>query len=286
MKITRVQTGWVQIKRYHQRARYDARLARAWDVLTSREWTKKLPIYCWLIEHPEGLAMIDTGESAHANDPGYQPWWHPFMQTCERRWVAPEEEVGAQLRSLGHDPGDVRWVVMTHMHGDHAGGLSNFPKSEVLLSAEQKRLALSGTGPAQGYLNMHYPRWLSPRVIAFDAGGWETFETNAKLTRDGAIRIVPTPGHTPRHVSAVVEDNDRLIFIAGDAAYSECALLAGTVDGVAYSAAAHKDTTARIRGLCARRTVITQFAHDEDNARRFEGNIATVVELPSVVSGD
>ena len=85
MKITRIQTGWVQIKRYHQQARYDTRLARAWDVLTSREWTKKLPIYCWLIEHPEGLAMIDTGESAHANDPGYQPWWHPFMQTCERR---------------------------------------------------------------------------------------------------------------------------------------------------------------------------------------------------------
>src|SRR5215472_5098332 len=91
-------------------------------------------------------------------------------------------------------------------------------------------------------------------------------------------------GHTPGHVSAVVENNDRLIFIAGDAAYSEGALLAGTVDGVAHSAAAHKDTTARIRGLCARSTVITQFAHDEDNARRFEWNIATVVELPSAVS--
>ena len=37
MKTTRIQTGWVQIKRYHQRARYDARLARAWDVLTSHE---------------------------------------------------------------------------------------------------------------------------------------------------------------------------------------------------------------------------------------------------------
>ena len=85
--------------------------------------------------------MIDAGKSAHANDPGYQPWWHPFMQTCERRWVAPEKELGAQLRSLGHDPGDVRWVVMTHMHGDHAGGL---PKARLLGA---QACAKSGTTP-------------------------------------------------------------------------------------------------------------------------------------------
>jgi glyoxylase-like metal-dependent hydrolase (beta-lactamase superfamily II) len=199
------------------------------------------------------------------------------MEFCERRWVAPEEEVGAQLRSLGYDPGHVRWVVMTHMHGDHAGGLPNFPKSEILMSVEQMRLALAPTGPLQGYLNAHYPRWLRPRAIPFDGSAWETFEASAKLTRDGAIRIVPTPGHTPGHVSVVADDGGRLIFIAGDAAYSESALLAGTVDGVAYSAAVHRQTTARIRSLCARRKVVTQFAHDADNARRLDNNIATAI---------
>ena len=197
------------------------------------------------------------------------------MQTRERRWVAPDEESGAQLRRIGFDPDDVRWVVMTHMHGDHAGGLPNFPKSEILMSREQIHLAMSRTGPLQGYLNMHYPKWLKPRDVIFGAGAWESFDTSASLTRDGAIRIVPTPGHTEGHISVAIEDGDALVFLLGDAAYSESGLLEGIVDGVASSATVHHETTTRIRALCERRPVITQFAHDPDNERRFSGRIPT-----------
>jgi hypothetical protein len=73
----------------------EARPAKAFDVLIDRNWSPRLPINCWLIEHPERLILVDIGESSHANDPGYQPWWHLFMQYCERRWVRPEEEVAA-----------------------------------------------------------------------------------------------------------------------------------------------------------------------------------------------
>lgn len=96
------------------------------EALSDRQRTARLPVNCWLVEHPDGLLMIDTGESAHANDPGYQPWWHPFTQTRQRRGIAPEEESGAQLREAGYGPADIRWVVMTHMHGDHTGGLGKF----------------------------------------------------------------------------------------------------------------------------------------------------------------
>lgn len=275
MRIRHVQTGWVQVKRAHPRARFEARGLRALDVLSDHQWTARLPINCWLVEHPEGLLMIDTGESSRANDPGYQPWWHPFMQTCERRWVASDEESGAQLYKLGVDPNDVRWVVMTHMHGDHAGGLPNFPNSEILMSREEIALATSRSGALLGYLNMHYPKWLKPREVMFGADAWESFASSARLTRDGAIRIVPTPGHTEGHIAVAIEDGDFLILIAGDAAYSERNLLEGAVDGVAVSAAAHHQTTARIRALCERRPVITQFAHDPDNERRFSERIPT-----------
>lgn len=281
MKIVRFQTGFVQIKSRHERARYEAHGARVLDVLVDRNWSPRLPIYCWLIEHPDGLIMVDTGESSHANDRGYQPWWHPFMRTCERRWVTHEEEVGAQLKKLGHRPTDVRWIVMTHMHGDHAGGLPNFPKSEILLSREQVKLALGPMGPVEGYLNMHYPKWLKPREIAFDDGAWESFDQSALLTKDGAVRIVPTPGHVAGHVSVVVEDSDALVFLAGDASYSETSLMESAVDGVAASARQHHDTTARIRQLCNRRSVITQFAHDPDNERRFIERIATRPNVPT-----
>jgi glyoxylase-like metal-dependent hydrolase (beta-lactamase superfamily II) len=123
------------------------------DVLADRTWSARLPIGCWAIEHPEGLIKVDTGESSHANDPGYQPWWHPFMRFCERRWVAPEEEVGPELQRLALEPSSARWVVMTHMHGDHAGGISWFKEAEVLMS--ETRRGWRSRRPAAGRLPEH-----------------------------------------------------------------------------------------------------------------------------------
>jgi glyoxylase-like metal-dependent hydrolase (beta-lactamase superfamily II) len=275
MKLHYIQTGWVQIKTRHQRAQHESRAARAFDVLTASSWTPRLPIGCWLIEHPEGLIMVDTGESSHANDPGYQPRWHPFMQFCERRWVKPEEEVGPQLRALGFDPLVVRWAVMTHMHGDHAGGIGHFPNSEILVSKPEADAALAWTGPMSGYLNMHYPDWLKPKIVSFSDGPWESFESSTTLTKDGRIHLVPAPGHTPGHMAVIAETDGHCVLMAGDATYSEQGLLRGDVDGVAESALIHHDTTRRLRELCKRRPTVTQFAHDPESAKRLASAAVT-----------
>lgn len=268
VKVAAIQTGEVQIKSRHVQARFDPRLARVADILADRRWSPRLPILCFAIEHPEGTIVIDTGESSHANDPGYQPWWHPFVRTSERRWVTPEQEVGPQLRALGIDPGDVRWLVMTHMHGDHAGGLSHFPDAEIVMSAREASMALSRTGPANGYLNHHYPSWLHPRRVQFETDPWEVFDASVALTRDGAVRLVPTPGHTRGHLSVVVERSDHLVLLTGDATYSERALFAGTVDGVAQDERAHRRSTALLRELCARHRVLVAPSHDPQSPGR------------------
>ncbi|MDM9624730.1 N-acyl homoserine lactonase family protein [Rhizobium sp. S152] len=205
MKIHYVQTGDVQIKSKHQISNGISRRERTIAVLRDKSWSPVLPIGCWLVEHPEGLIMIDTGESSRANFYHYQPWWHPFMLTCERRWVNPKEEAGEQIRALGFDPRDVRWVIMTHMHGDHAGGIPSFPNSEFVLSATEAEAALAWNGPLSGFLNMHYPAGFNPTRITHSDGAWETFERSTRLTKDGRVRIVPTPGHTAGHQSVIIE---------------------------------------------------------------------------------
>ncbi|EFX61300.1 hypothetical protein DAPPUDRAFT_340210, partial [Daphnia pulex] len=187
MKIHCLQTGDVQIKSRHELARYESRPARLFDVLKDKHWSSRLPIGCWLVEHHEGLILIDTGESTHANDPGYQPWWHPFMQKCERRWVRPEEEVNEKIKQLGFMANDVRWVIMTHMHGDHAGGIRHFPNSEFILSELEASECLSWKGPVQGFLNMHYPNWFRPSTIRYEDGPFVSFEKHQCLTSDGLI---------------------------------------------------------------------------------------------------
>ncbi|MGI8513028.1 MAG: N-acyl homoserine lactonase family protein [Solirubrobacteraceae bacterium] len=268
MRVTAIQTGEVQIKSRHVEPRFGPRPARVADILADRRWSPRLPITCFAIEHPEGAIVVDTGESSHANDPGYQPRWHPFVRTSERRWVTPEQEVGPQLRGLGIEPGDVRTLVMTHMHGDHAGGLAHFPNTEIVMSAQEASMARSRTGPVNGYLNGHYPAWLHPRTIEWESDPWEVFDASVPLARDGAVRLVPTPGHTKGHLSVVVEQSDHLVLLTGDAAYSEAALFAGVVDGVAQDEKAHRRSTALLRELCARHRVVVAPSHDPETPRR------------------
>lgn len=282
IKITPIQTGQVQIKSRHVEARFGPRPARIADVLADREWSPRLPIFCFAIEHPEGLIVIDTGESSHANDPGYQPSWHLFAQKSERRWVAPEEEVGPQLQGLNLDPEAVRWLVMTHMHGDHAGGLSYFPKAEIVISAKETAMALARSGPVNGYFNQHYPAWLSPRTVDFEGDPWENFESSIALTADGTVRLIPTPGHTLGHLSVVVEQPDHLVLISGDATYSEAALLAGTIDGVCQDGGAHRRSTALLRELCGRRPVVVVPSHDPDGPRRLAESALTTADGSAV----
>ena len=43
--------------------------------LADKRWTAPLPILAWAIEHPEGLIVVDAGETARATEPGYFPVW-------------------------------------------------------------------------------------------------------------------------------------------------------------------------------------------------------------------
>jgi glyoxylase-like metal-dependent hydrolase (beta-lactamase superfamily II) len=275
MKIHAIQTGEVQIKTRQVEARRESRPARILDTLRDREWTSWVPILCWAIEHPEGIVMVDSGESSRAGKPGYQPGWDLYGRFAVRFSVTPEQESGPQLKALGLDPADVRWVVMTHMHGDHAGGLSHFPSSEIVMSEREAAAALARTGPLNGYHNKHYPQWLAPRRVAFDSGPWESFDASSVLTADGAVRIVPTPGHTNGHLSVAVEDGGEVVLLAGDTTYLERTLLSGAVDGVCDDARAHCDSTARLRELCRRRSVIYLPTHDPESATRLLERAAT-----------
>jgi glyoxylase-like metal-dependent hydrolase (beta-lactamase superfamily II) len=208
-------------------------MARALRTLVDRRWTEPLPIYAWLIEHPEGLILVDTGETARSAVRGYFPRWHPYYRFGVRFRVRPEDEIGAQLSTLGVRPADVRWVVLTHLHTDHAGGLHHFPDSEILVSREEYEQARGVPGRLRGYLPHRWPTWFAPRLLEFGDDPVGPFPTSCSVTAAGDVRVVPTPGHTRGHCSVVVLDGaPKVVFLAGDATYSQALLERRAVDGL------------------------------------------------------
>jgi N-acyl homoserine lactone hydrolase len=272
LKIHAIQTGTVRVKDCQRIGRGRGSLRQV-NILLDPSWTEALPIYAWAVETPEGVVLVDTGETARTSEPGYFPRWHPYFRLAVRLDVPPEQEVGPQLLKLGIRPDDVRTVILTHLHTDHAGGLHHLPKSKILVSEEELALARGFAGQLRGYLPNRWPKWFAPRSIVFEPKALGPFDRSHHVTSDGTVVIVPTPGHTPGHVSVVVVDGDVNYFLAGDTTYTQQSLLDEQVDGVSPSEAVSLQTMRRIVEYARSQPTVYLPTHDPDSADRLANAI-------------
>ena len=261
IRIHAIQTGTVAIKQLQRNGEGRSR-RNLLRVFADRRWTEPLPILAWLIEHPEGLIVLDTGETPRVSEPGYFTRWHPYYRFALRERVAPEDEIGPQIRQLGFSPDDVRWVVLSHFHTDHAGGLASFPNSEILCSRVDFEYSRGVVGRARGFLPQHWPDWFSPTLVEPGARPFGPFARSMPLTAAGDVHLLPTPGHTPGHLSVALEDGETVFLFAADASYSEQLLIDGVADGVSPDPGAARATLARIRQLAAERPTVYLPTHD------------------------
>jgi glyoxylase-like metal-dependent hydrolase (beta-lactamase superfamily II) len=267
MDIHALSTGTVRIKTAMQRGQGQGRTARLINTLRTLGWTEPLPIHVWVIDHPEGLILVDTGERASAHD-------LPFGRFS----IAPEQELDRQLLRLGITPGDVRTVILTHLHGDHTNGLLHFPKSEILVSARELHHAQRLPFRIGRRLTaQRWPQWFAPRLVTHQPVPLGPFGHSYPVTRDGTVLLVPTPGHTAGHQSVIVQRAGISYFLAGDAAYSQELLLAQQPDGVGFDALQAAATMGTILRYAAQQPTVILPSHDPDAARRLRERTALAI---------
>lgn len=176
-----------------------------------------LPLTCYLIEHPKGLILVDTG-------------WHPLvrsspvkalgvMQSMLSKVQLPAGKAAIeQLGRLGYQPADIDYLVLTHLHGDHVSGLKTLSDakkilvSDIELKTARRNPIVYSSGMWSGTKLKPFsfePSVMGPENLAFD------------LFKDGSVQLVSTPGHTAGLTSLIVRSGDQFILLCADVAYSE-----------------------------------------------------------------
>jgi glyoxylase-like metal-dependent hydrolase (beta-lactamase superfamily II) len=282
MRIHAIRTGSVRIKRsqVHGRGRG---LRRRLRIFADPQWTDWLPTYAWMIDHHEGVIVVDTGQGTHLLETVRS--LHPYLRWEVMFRVERHEEVGPQLRAMGVGPHDVKRVVLTHLHVDHDGGLAHCPHSDILVSRLELVTARGVMGRLRGYLPNRWPTWFNPLPLDLTGESFGPFPASKTLTAAGDVIAVATPGHTAGHLSLVAVAEGIAYVIAGDTSYTEALMVAGQVDGVSAADATAQATLGSLKRLAADRPMVYLPTHDPESAERLSRRRLTATPR-SVASGN
>jgi glyoxylase-like metal-dependent hydrolase (beta-lactamase superfamily II) len=265
-KIHGFSTGLVSVKSAYLDAK-GGQLTSKLRFLLQSHFTEFMPIWVWVVEHPEGIFVIDTGENAQVSEPGYFDQESFFLrwvnQTQFRFQVSKEEEVGPQLRRLGIANDQITSVVLTHLHLDHFDGLAAFEGVDILLNRQEWE------HPSAALPSL-YPDWLAPNLLDLSTDAQPGFAAASLLTQSGEVKLISTPGHTPHHCSVLVQTKELTYCLAGDASYNQAQLLNNRLSAGHMSFRQARDSMQRIRSFAQHSPLVYLPSHDAGSGERLK----------------
>lgn len=172
----------------------------------------QLGMRCLLVEHDNGLILIDTG-SGNKETPKFQDIYGIENEGRNGR-TALEDGIA----ELGFRPEDVAFVIDSHLHFDHAGGNTftdsdggekfSFPNARYIVQAGEYDAAVnSNERTAASYFPRNY-------VPIYEAGKFDLIDGDREIMK--GVRLIQTPGHTRFHQSVVLESNGQTGIFLGD----------------------------------------------------------------------
>lgn len=218
------------------------------------------PVTLFLIEHPQGIVLFDTG--CHP-DAMTSRWDENNRKRTPYRY-SKDNLLLEQIRQLGYSPDDVRYVVVSHLHEDHAGGLEFFPHSEIIVSDEELKQTLrlyALNGEMGGYIRNDIRAWLDADL------NWNPIPADeAEYPLLDGLKILNFgPGHTFGMLGLQVElEKSGTILLVSDAI--NMGVNYGPpvrYPGLAYDTRGYEKTIRRIKLLQGQTGAKVFFGHDE-----------------------
>lgn len=277
--LWRLPVGVVRIRERHRALPPD--LAAVDDklrfpvMMSDRRITGWLDCTAWLIDHPQRLILVDTGDSADFGTPEY---FGPAARSMGKIYpriidatAAPGNDLPAMVAATGHRLADVDICVLTHTHSDHVGNLDALSTSTRLLVSPAELVPAARSGrllpklPTDG--RVQQTSWEARR---------DDFGPVMPLTDRGDVFVVATPGHTAGHQSVVIDLGKRRIVLAGDAAFDDDQVANGTIPGIVEQREATLATYDMLRKAAQQQATLTLFTHDPANAAKLAAFVPPV----------
>lgn len=143
--------------------------------------TVNMPGPCFLIRHPHGDLMWDTGMSPTRTDLG--------------EWATPGTSLVDQLQTLGLAPADIRFLSVSHGHWDHSGNAGLFAGSTWIVNPDERAFMFNDENRASLAMDDYG---------ALEAADTRLITDDHDVFGDGSVVVIQAPGHTPGHIVLLV----------------------------------------------------------------------------------
>ena len=222
----------------HWEHRYGSKLPQLWWVFFGRQWVP-LPIQAFLIAHRDGLVLFDTGiDPAIQSNKSYirQAIGRFLLSRIFRLRLKETDRIDHVLSDQGVAAQEIWKAMISHLHFDHVGGISQIPQAELLVSEREWEM-LSEPHPEKEWMLREHIQipgadWRQISFVPSDNPLFEDFVGVHDVTGDGSMMLLPTPGHTPGSLSMLIrQDGWKPILLVADLTYEMAMFEADRVPG-------------------------------------------------------
>ena len=175
-----------------------------------------LPVSAYLIRHPKGVALIDTGW--HTDLRGNQIKYLGRLHYWINKAILPERQaINEQLSEFGIKPKDLDYVVLSHLHSDHVSGLKLLSESKNIIVSEEELKAAQ-----KDKLRYIHHMWKDVNLKTFQMSSSEygPQRRSFDLFGDDSVVLVHVPGHTPGLVATIIQNNGKFVLLTSDCGYA------------------------------------------------------------------
>ena len=219
-----------------------------------------IPVSMWIIEHDKGLVVFDTGNNVEVvnNCKGY---WAAGLCDFLKPSQTAETSIDGWLKKLGYTTEDVKVVVTSHSHLDHAGNLKLFPNA---IHAFQKAELYQGWWPEKFQGRDGTGPFVKADLEGTREYNFMELDGDYDLFGDGSIVILSTPGHTIGHQSMQVTlKSGKRFLLAQDAVWMQ-ENLDGHAAGLNFSVQAYTNSVNRLKHMRDLQGIPLFMGHDEN----------------------